>query len=111
VTPIFRRFAVAALFVVLLLASGSSATAAIRTGTVPVLYPDKPLSADFPGLGSLTLRYEDSDGSMELAATLRSPLADPQVTSALRQTRISVTLGDFYGDDMSSDFCKSWEQG
>lgn len=110
-TRTLRQLAVGIVTAGLLLACPFPAAAAIRTATATVPFPDKPLTADFPGMSNATLRYEYADGSMDVAATLRSPLADPRVTSALRKTKIELRLGDFYGDTLITDSCQSYEQG
>jgi hypothetical protein len=111
VITIKGHLAACALAIVAFALVATPATAAIRTGSSTVQYPAEDLSTDFPGMSAFTIRYEDSDGSIDLSAMLRSPLADSQATSALRKTAIEVRLGDFYGSDMFSDSCESFRSG
>jgi len=89
----------------------STAGADVRTGRADVLHPERSLSDEFPGLVAVSVRYDDSTGAFDLSAQLRSPLADPQATSALRATTVDITLNDFYGDDSFADSCQSHVDG
>jgi hypothetical protein len=97
--------------VLLVLALVPAAGADVRTGRTHVSHPERGLSDEFPGLAGVSVRYDDATGAFDLSAQLRSSLADPQTTSALRSTTIDITLNDFYGDDLLTGNCQSHIDG
>lgn len=78
-----------------------SAEAELRTGSSVLAGEESATSARFPGLASVGVRYEDVTGALDVTAKLRSPLADPAQSSALRSTRIEMNLGTFFGGDIA----------
>lgn len=92
----------------LLLGPATDASAAMRTGHAVVRNPERQLSAEFPGLSRVDVRYDDVTGRIDVSAAVRSPLADPSRTSALRSTRIEVHLGDAWGDEVLTGTSCDW---
>lgn len=92
----------------ILLVAASNASAAFRTGHASVPNPEQQLSAAFPGLSRVDVRYDDVTGRIDISARLRSPLADQSQTSALRSTQIEVNFGDAWGDELLSGGSCDW---
>lgn len=84
--------------------AAQSSTAAVRTGTAFTLpsYQAK-TSPDFPGMKRVSVSYDDATKIAAFQIELRSPLADPTVTSALRKTDVSLDLGSFLGEAGTPD--------
>lgn len=86
------------------------ASAEVRTGHTSVTTPAS-TSPEFPGLSSVNARYDDGSGAIEIAARLRTRMADRESTSALRSTTIEVQLGEMWGDSALARSCQSWLNG
>lgn len=102
----FLLGALLALTALPLLPAGASAE--IRTVTFSGA--DALLAApDRPAIKDAHLRYDDRAGAIEVTVRFHQPLADPAQTSALRDWRVVVGLGDYFesgscwgGDDRTA---------
>lgn len=92
--------------VVLTLATPAAGNAETRTGSAIV--PERTredTSASFPGIERIVVSFDTDSAELLLHVMLRSALADPQQTRALRSTYVDFALADAWGGDIGGAEC------